>query len=96
MLQILAAHESARLYFLCTGNESWLLYSYHEWTRLTASWDDAAAIRRLFHYHKKTMLSVVFSQTGQFLIDIVPQGINMDTDDFADNITDKMARLSDP
>jgi hypothetical protein len=37
MPQILTAHESARLHFLYTDDESWMLYSHHEWTRWVAS-----------------------------------------------------------
>jgi histone-lysine N-methyltransferase SETMAR len=42
------------------------------------------------------MLSVFFNGTGQFLIDILPEGMKMDTDYFADNIIDEIARLCDP
>jgi histone-lysine N-methyltransferase SETMAR len=42
------------------------------------------------------MLSVFFNGTGQFLIDILPEGMKMDTDYFADNNIDKMARLCYP
>jgi hypothetical protein len=48
------------------------------------------------HYHKKIMLSVFFNGIGQFLIDILPEGMKMDTDYFADNIIDEMARLYYP
>jgi hypothetical protein len=96
MLQILAAHESARFHFLYTGDESWLLYSYHERTRWAASWDDTPVVERPSYYHKKIMLSVFLSGTGQFLIDILPDGMNMDTDYFADNIIDEMVRLCYP
>jgi hypothetical protein len=96
MLQILAAHESARFHFLYTSDESWLLYSYHERTRWVASWDDVPIIGRPSHYHKKTMLSVFFNGTGQFLIDTLPKSMKMDTDYFADNIIDEMARLCYP
>jgi histone-lysine N-methyltransferase SETMAR len=93
MLHILAANEPLRFHFRSTGDQSWLLYSYHERTRWVASWDDAPVIERRSYYHKKTILSLFFSGTGQFLIDISPEGIKMDKDYFADNITDKMARL---
>jgi hypothetical protein len=95
MLQILAAHESARFHFLYTDNESWLLYSYHKRTRWVASWNDVPVIERPSHYHKKTMLSVFFNGTCQFLIDILPESMKMETDYFADNITDEMARWRD-
>jgi flavin reductase (DIM6/NTAB) family NADH-FMN oxidoreductase RutF len=39
------------------------------------------------------MLSVFFSETGNFLINILPEGMKMDMDYFADNITDEMERL---
>jgi hypothetical protein len=39
------------------------------------------------------MLSVFFNRTSQFLIDILPEDMKMDTDCFADNIIDEMARL---
>jgi hypothetical protein len=39
------------------------------------------------------MLSVFFNKTGQFLIDILPDGMKMDTNYFADNIIDEMTRL---
>jgi hypothetical protein len=41
-------------------------------------------------------LSVFFNGIGQFLIDIFPEGIKMDTDYFVDNIIDEMARLYYP
>jgi hypothetical protein len=42
------------------------------------------------------MLSVFFNGAGQFLINILPEGMKMDTDCFADNITDEMARFFYP
>jgi hypothetical protein len=39
---------------------------------------------------------VFFNGTGQFIIDILPEGMKMDTDYFADNIVDEMARLCYP
>jgi hypothetical protein len=39
------------------------------------------------------MLSVFFNGTGQFLFDILLEGMKMDMDYFADNIIDEMARL---
>jgi hypothetical protein len=42
------------------------------------------------------MLSVFFNGTGQFVIDILPKGMKMDADYFADNIINKMARLCYP
>jgi hypothetical protein len=42
------------------------------------------------------MLSVLFNGTGQFLIDILPEGMKMDTDYFADNIINEMTRLCYP
>jgi histone-lysine N-methyltransferase SETMAR len=39
---------------------------------------------------------VFFNETGQFLMDILPEGMKMDTDYFTDNIIDKMARSCDP
>jgi histone-lysine N-methyltransferase SETMAR len=42
------------------------------------------------------MFSVFFNGTGQFLIDIVPEGVKIDTNYFADNIIDEMARLCYP
>jgi hypothetical protein len=42
------------------------------------------------------MLPGFCNETGQFLIDIVPRGMKMETDYFADNITDEMARLCYP
>jgi hypothetical protein len=42
------------------------------------------------------MLSVFFNGIDQFLIAILPEGMKMDTDYFADNINDEMARLCDP
>jgi hypothetical protein len=42
------------------------------------------------------MLSVFFNRPGQFLIDILPEGMQMDMDYFGDNITDEMARLCYP
>jgi histone-lysine N-methyltransferase SETMAR len=39
------------------------------------------------------MLSVFFNGTGQFLIDILSDGMKMNTDYFADNIIEEMARL---
>jgi hypothetical protein len=39
---------------------------------------------------------VFFNETGQFLIDILPEGMKMDTDCFVDNIIDEMARLCYP
>jgi hypothetical protein len=96
MLQILAAHESARFHFRYTGNESWLLYSYHERIRLIASWDDISVVEHPSHYHKKTILSVFFNGTGQFLINILPEDTKMDTDYFAENIIDEIARLCSP
>jgi histone-lysine N-methyltransferase SETMAR len=42
------------------------------------------------------MLSVFFNGTSQFPIDILPEGMKIDTDYFADNIIDKMARLCSP
>jgi hypothetical protein len=42
------------------------------------------------------MLSVFFNGTDQFLIDILPEGMKMDPDFFADNIIDEMARLCYP
>jgi histone-lysine N-methyltransferase SETMAR len=38
----------------------------------------------------------VFNGIGQFLIDILPDGLKMDTDYFANNIIDGMARLCYP
>jgi hypothetical protein len=96
MLQIFAAHESARFQFLYTGDESELLYSYHEGTRCAASWDDAPFVECPSHYHKKTMFSVFFNRTGQFLVDILPEGMKMDTDYLAKNIIDEMTRLCHP
>jgi hypothetical protein len=93
MLRIIAVHESARFHFLYTDDESWLLYSYHERTRWVSSWDNAPIVERPSHYHKKKMLSVFFNGTGQFLIDILSEGMKMDTDYFADNIIDEMVRL---
>jgi hypothetical protein len=93
MLQIFAARESARFHFQYTDDESWLLYSYHESTRWVASWDEAPIVERLSHYHTKTMLSVFFNGTDQFLIEILCKGMKIDTAYFADNITDEMERL---
>jgi hypothetical protein len=42
------------------------------------------------------MLSVFFNGKGQFLIDILPEGMKIDTDYFADKIIDEMARLCYP
>jgi hypothetical protein len=42
------------------------------------------------------MLSVFFSGTGQFPIDILPEGLKIDTDYFTDNIPGEMARLCHP
>jgi hypothetical protein len=42
------------------------------------------------------MLSVFFNGTGQFLMDILPEGMKMETDYFADNIIDEMAGLCYP
>jgi hypothetical protein len=42
------------------------------------------------------MVYVFFNGTGQFPLDIVPDGMNMDTDYFEENIIDEMARLYDP
>jgi histone-lysine N-methyltransferase SETMAR len=39
---------------------------------------------------------VFFNGTGKFLIDILPEGIKMDMDYFADNIIEEMARLCYP
>jgi hypothetical protein len=39
---------------------------------------------------------VFFNGTGQFLIDILPEGMKMDMDYFANNITDEMARFCSP
>jgi histone-lysine N-methyltransferase SETMAR len=93
MLEALAEHESARFHFLYTGDESWLLYSYHERTRWVALWEDIPVVERPSQYHQKAMLCVFFNGTGQFLMDILPEGMKMDTDYFADNIIDKVARL---
>jgi hypothetical protein len=38
-------------------------------------------------------LSAFFSGKGEFLIDILPEGMKMDTGYFAENIIDKMARF---
>jgi hypothetical protein len=37
-----------------------------------------------------------FNGTSQFLIDILPESMKMDTDYFTDNIIDKMARFCYP
>jgi hypothetical protein len=94
MLDILAGHKSARFHFLYTGDESWLLYSDHERTRSVAWSDNAPIVERPSHSHMQTMFSVFFNGTGQFLIDILPECMEMDTDYFAENIINQMVRLS--
>jgi hypothetical protein len=42
------------------------------------------------------MSSVFFSGTGQFLIDVLPEGMKMDTDYFAANTIEEIAKLCDP
>jgi hypothetical protein len=42
------------------------------------------------------MLSVFFNGKGQFLIDILSEGMKMDTDYFVDNIIDEIAKLCYP
>jgi hypothetical protein len=42
------------------------------------------------------MFSLFFDRTGQFAIDISPEGMKMHTDYFSDNIIDEMARLCYP
>jgi hypothetical protein len=42
------------------------------------------------------MLSVFFNGISQFLIDILPEGMKMDTNYFANNIIDEIARLCYP
>jgi hypothetical protein len=74
-------------------DEPCLPSSYHERTRWVASWDDAPIVESLSHSQKKPMLSRVFNGTGEFLINILPEGMQIDTDYFADNIIDEMARL---
>jgi hypothetical protein len=96
MLHTLATHESTGFHFLFTGDESWMFYSYHQHTMWVASWEDVDEVERLSHYHKKTMLTAFFNGTGEFMIDILPEGAKMNTAYFADKVIDKLAEACYP
>jgi hypothetical protein len=91
MLRTLATHESTGFHFLFTGDESWMFYSYHERTMWVASWEEVAEVERPSHYHRKTMMTVFFNGTGEFLIDILPDELKMNSAYFANNVIDVLA-----
>jgi histone-lysine N-methyltransferase SETMAR len=91
MLRILQTHESTGFHFLFTGDESWIFYSYNHRTQWVASWEELDEVERPSHYHRKTMVTVFFNGTGDFLIDILPEGLKMNSTYFANNIIDVIA-----
>jgi hypothetical protein len=96
MLLTLRAHESTGFHFLFTGDESWMFYSYHERTQWVASWEEATEVERPSHYHRKTMLTAFFNGTGEFLIDILPEELKMNSAYFATNVIDVLAQSCYP
>jgi histone-lysine N-methyltransferase SETMAR len=91
MLRILATHQSTGFHYLFTGDESWIFYTYYDRTRWVYSWEDVEEAVRPSHYQKKTMVTIFFNGSGQFVIDILPIGVKMDSTYFADNIIDTLA-----
>jgi hypothetical protein len=55
MLQILASHAASNFHFLFTGDESWLLYAYHDRTMWTLCPENVDQVQRASHITKKIM-----------------------------------------
>jgi histone-lysine N-methyltransferase SETMAR len=96
MLRTLVRHESTGFHYLFTGDESWIFYTYHDRTMWVYSWEDVNEAVRPSHYQKKTMVTIFFNGSGQFVVDILPPGTKMNSKYFADNIIDVLSGFCYP
>ena len=90
---ILEALETAkRSHFngIITGDESWFLYYYQKEHLWVLKGEDPGEIMATTNYQRKNMISIYISKTGNFLIDIMPEGMKFNSLYFCNMITHRL------
>jgi histone-lysine N-methyltransferase SETMAR len=86
MLSELEMHRASNFHFIYTGDESWLFYHYDQQRMWVASWEDVEEIERPSNHQKKTMLTVFFNGSGQFMMNLLPAREKMNSKYFEKEI----------
>jgi hypothetical protein len=89
----LAKRQISHFYFLFTGDESWLFYSYHRKAMWVRSWSDVDDTERSSHFRNIIMITVFFNGTGESRVDLLPEGKKMDHTYFTQRIIDPLEEL---
>lgn len=96
---ILEALETAkRSHFngIITGDESWFLYYYQNEHRWVLKSEDPGEIVAPTNYQRKNMISIYISKTGNFLIDIMPEGMKFNSLYFCNMIIPQLVDFAYP
>jgi histone-lysine N-methyltransferase SETMAR len=93
MLEILSHHRESDFKFLFTGDESWMFYAYERTHQWDLSHGPVEKIQRKTNYQKKTMFTVFFNGTGDYFINVLPQGQTMNGQYFAEEVIKPLALL---
>jgi histone-lysine N-methyltransferase SETMAR len=96
MLKALSNHQASNFHFLFTGDESWMFYIYQRTHMWALSFGAVEQIQRKTHHENKTMFTIFFNGTGEYFIDILPQGQTMNGQYFADHVIKPLARVCYP
>jgi hypothetical protein len=91
MLAELAKHQASNFHLISTGDESWFLDEYQQTNRWLPVWDDTPTIVRPSHRQEKRMVTIFLNGPGDWVINILPKGVHMDGDYFADPILTPLA-----
>jgi hypothetical protein len=83
MLQTLETYAASNFHFLWAVDESWMFYEYDHGTIFAASWEEVDELKRLMHYHSKTMITAFFNGAWHYFLNIFPRSGCMDTSYFA-------------
>jgi hypothetical protein len=93
MLGELAKHQASNFHFIYTRDESWFLSEYRQTNRWVPVWDDTPTVVKPSHRQEKRMVIIFLNGTGDWVINVLPKGVHMDGDYFADQILTSVAEF---